>query len=67
MGFLKGIGYALAAVVVLAFLCSVGALVSAIVLVGGILITGVIVVTLIALLIKEYFETKSARPKSGDN
>lgn len=67
MGFLKGIGYVLAAVVVLAILCSVGALVSAIVLVGGVLLTGAIVVALIALLIKEYFETKPARPKPGDN
>jgi hypothetical protein len=59
MGVLKGIGYTLAAILVLAVLLIGGALISALVAASGAILLGAAVIAMIALCIKEYCEHKS--------
>ena len=68
MGVLKGIGYTLAAILVLAVLLVGGALISALVAASGAILMGAAVIAFIALCIKEYCEHKSvpARPSKGE-
>lgn len=68
MGVLKGIGYTLASILVLAVLLVGGALISAFVAVAGAVLMGAAVIAFIALCIKEYCEHKSvpARPSKGE-
>lgn len=68
MGVLKGIGYTLAAILVLTVLLVGGALISALVAVAGAVLLGAAVIAIVALCIKEYCEHKSvpARPSKGE-
>ena len=66
MQLLKGIGYTLAAILVLAVLLSVGALLSAIALASGTFLMGALVVALVAYCIKEYCESEPDRKSSGE-
>lgn len=59
MGVLKGIGYTLAAILVLAVLLTGGALISAFIAVAGAILMGAAVIAFIALCIKEYCEHES--------
>lgn len=59
MGVLKGIGYTLAAILVLAVLLIGGALISALVAASGAILLGAAVIAMIALCIKEYCEHES--------
>ena len=56
---LKGIGYTLAAILVLAVLLIGGALISALVAASGAILLGAAVIAMIALCIKEYCEHES--------
>lgn len=58
MGFLKGIGYAIAATFVVVVLGIVGAFVSAIVASFGAILTGAGVVIFVAYFFQDYRETK---------
>jgi hypothetical protein len=68
MGVLKGIGYTLAAVLVLTVLLVGGALISAFIAVAGAILLGAAVIAFIALCIKEYCEHESVptRPSKGE-
>lgn len=68
MGVLKGIGYTLASILVLAVLLVGGALISALVAVVGAVLLGAAVVAIIALCIKEYCEHEPVptRPSKGE-
>lgn len=68
MGVLKGIGYTLASILVLAVLLVGGALISAFVAVAGAVLLGAAVIAFIALCIKEYCEHESVptRPSKGE-
>jgi len=68
MGVLKGIGYTLASILVLAVLLVGGALISAFVAVAGAILLGAAVIAFIALCIKEYCEHESvpSRPSKGE-
>ena len=68
MGVLKGIGYTLAAVLVLAVLLVGGALISALVALVGAVLLGASVIAIVALCIKEYCEHESVptRPSKGE-
>ena len=59
MGVLKGIGYTLAAILVLAVLLIGGALISALVAASGAILLGAAVIAMIALCIKEHCEHES--------
>jgi len=65
MGVLKGIGYTLAAILVLAVLLIGGALISSFVLVAGFFLFVAAVVSLIALWIKECCESVPNRTKQS--
>jgi predicted alpha/beta superfamily hydrolase len=68
MGVLKGIGYTLAAILVLAVLLIGGALISALVAASGAILLGAAVIAMIALCIKEYCEHESVptSPSKGE-
>jgi hypothetical protein len=66
MGVLKGIGYTLAAILVLTVLLVGGALISALAAVIGIILVGAAVVAFVALCIKEYCEPVPPRPSEGE-
>ena len=68
MGVLKGIGYTLAAILVLTVLLVGGALISALVAVAGAVLLGAAVIAFIALCIKEYCEHESVPscPSKGE-
>lgn len=66
MGVLKGIGYTLAAILVLTVLLVGGALISALVAAAGVILIGAAVVAFVALCIKEYCEPVPRRPSKGE-
>lgn len=66
MGVLKGIGYTLAAILVLTVLLTVGALLSALALASGTILMGALVVAFVAYCIKEYCESEPDRQKKGE-
>jgi hypothetical protein len=66
MGVLKGIGYTLAAILVLTVLLVGGALISVFVAVVGAILLGAAVIAFIALCIKEYCEPVPTRPSKGE-
>jgi hypothetical protein len=66
MGVLKGIGYTLAAILVLAVLLVGGALISAFIATVGLILLGACVVAFIALCIKEYCEPVPARSSKSE-
>lgn len=66
MGFLKGIGYALAATFVVVVLGVVGAIVSAIAAAFGAILTGAGVIAFVAYCLQDYRETKKTRPTTGE-
>lgn len=66
MGVLKGIGYTLAAILVLTVLLVGGALISAFIAVAGAVLLGAAVIAFIALCIKEYCEPVPRRPSKGE-
>jgi hypothetical protein len=66
MGVLKGIGYTLAAILVLTVLLVGGALISAFIAVAGAGLLGAAVIALIALCIKEYCEPVPTRSSKSE-
>lgn len=66
MGFLKGIGYALAATFVVVVLTVAGAIVSALAAVFGAILVGASVIAFVAYCIQDYCETKKTRPTTGE-
>jgi hypothetical protein len=66
MGVLKGIGYTLAAILVLTVLLVGGVLISVFVAMVGVILLGAAVIALIALCIKEYCEPVPPRSSKSE-
>ena len=66
MSVLKGVGYLVAAVILVSALGALGTLIAAVVIIGGLLFYGAIVVGFVAYCIKEYCEDEPDRPKAGE-
>lgn len=66
MSVLKGLGYLVAAVILVSTLGALGTLIASVVIIGGLLFYGAIVVGFVAYCIKEYCEAEPDRPKAGE-
>jgi hypothetical protein len=66
MGVLKGLGYVVAAVLVVSVLGALSTLIAAIVAIAGLLFYGAIVVGFVAYCIKEYCEAEPDRLETGE-
>lgn len=66
MGFLKGVGYAIAATFVVVVLGVVGAIVSAIAAASGVILSAIAVIAFVSYCIQDYCETKKTRPTTGE-
>lgn len=67
MGVLKGIGYIIAAALVISVVSALGTLVAGLVIIGGLLFYGALVVAFVAYCIKEYCEAEPGRSETSEH